>query len=96
MDFPLLPTVCALFELKVDNLYFHLIQLSCWMFCIQFNDIEHIFAGTADSNTLINQKHRPSNSFLIFFVVLSYIFPPLSSSELTKVSSPCSKGRHLL
>lgn len=73
MDFPLLPTVCALFELKVENLYFHLIQLSCWMFCIQFSDLEHIFAGTADNNTLINQKHRPSNSFLIFFCCYSQL-----------------------
>lgn len=56
MDFPLLSTVCALFELKVESLYFHLIRLSCWMFSIQLRDLEHVFAGIADNNKLIKSE----------------------------------------
>lgn len=56
MDFLLPPTVCALFELKVESLYFHLIWLSCWMFSIQLSDLEHVFAGIADNNQLIKSE----------------------------------------
>lgn len=56
MDFPLPPTVCALFELKVESLYFHLIRLSCWMFSIQLSDLEHVFDGIADNNKLIKSE----------------------------------------
>lgn len=63
MDFPLPPTVCALFELKVESLYFHLIRLSCWMFCIQLSDLEHTFAGTAENNTLIKPETRALRFF---------------------------------
>jgi len=56
MDFPLPPTVCASFELKVASLYFHLIRLSCWMFSIQLSDLEHVFVGIADNNMLIKSE----------------------------------------
>lgn len=74
MDFPLLLTVCALFELKVENLYFHLIQLSCCMFCIQFSDIEHIFAGTADSNTLKKSETQILQFFPYIFCCYSQLY----------------------
>lgn len=56
MDFPLPPTVCAFFELKVESLYFHLIRLSCWMFPTQLSVLEHVFAGIADNNKLIKSE----------------------------------------
>lgn len=63
MDFPLPPTVCALFELRVESLYFHLIRLSSWMFSIQLSDLEHVFAGIADNSKLIKSGTQISQFF---------------------------------
>lgn len=83
MDFPLPPAVCALFELKVESLYFCLIWLSYWMFSIQLSDLEHVFAAIDDNNS---DKTRNTDPPILSLYLPWWLFSATFSPRLTILS----------